>query len=598
SENAVYRPARCANDGDSRSWWASEAAAYPQWWRVDLGASYDLSSLKVDWPKSKTRSYAYTVEVSPDGSAWSTSVDQSGRTVLGDTGDSLGGRAGRYVRISVLGYGVSGKAASDTPNKSSAAVVELKVFGTSSEAPAPTPTPTPTPTATATLTPTPTATATPTPTPSPTATATPTPAPTPPVVGASVNVPVNATKAQIDASVAQAVTKGPGTWVVFPSGVFEYAGTFVVPDDINIRGRGIWDQGAADGAGGTWLRSSSGMSWGSHSTIEYLLVGRNQAGSTCRFRPIPRGSSAAGAFTNANGSQGCTFNFVRFKGGSDSGADLLTTADNYSRGWAISSVKKWDLINTTWNDCEFERPQVTNAVAGTTLGTIVNLWVDVRRGGGRVEGLTFRRCHFGVKNGYNTGIDGYGSGRVLLFQPAPTGDDGPTIGGGSVVTPENWNASFDWSQFDHGLRNILFEDCLFEYALWYPMDVCDFARPYSLWQAIDAGYLDGGAAQGWGNPPGAHWVDIPSAVWTDNFDLTRSYFKGSYPTGHSVVFEVARNADVVDSYIGTNGFGNHPGKYGCTQSGAFSNTKRSRTALFPTDWSGAQISYTPSPFDP
>src|SRR5450830_527554 len=99
-------------------------------------------------------------------------------------------------------------------------------------------------------------------------TPTPTPTPTVPPTQRTVTVPTHATKAQIDSSVASAVSAGPGTWVVFPAETFAYAGTFTVPDNINIRGQGIWDQGQASGSGGTWLQCSAGMRWGSHSAIE------------------------------------------------------------------------------------------------------------------------------------------------------------------------------------------------------------------------------------------------------------------------------------------------------------------------------------------
>ena len=92
------------------------------------------------------------------------------------------------------------------------------------------------------------------------------PATTPSPGQRTVNVPSGATKAQIDALLAAAVADGAGTWLVFPAGTFAYAGTFVVPDGINVRGQGIWDQGRSDGGGGTWLQCSQGMQWGSDCT--------------------------------------------------------------------------------------------------------------------------------------------------------------------------------------------------------------------------------------------------------------------------------------------------------------------------------------------
>ncbi len=459
-----------------------------------------------------------------------------------------------------------------------------------------TPTPDPSPTVTPTSAPTPS----PDPTPTPTSTSTPTPSATPtPVQGAAVDVPSNATKAQIDSSVAKALAKGPGTWLVFPAGTFAYAGTFIVPDGINVRGQGIWNQGLAGGGGGTWLQCSTGMEWGSNSTIGYLLVGKNTAGLTCTFHPVARGRSSAGADTQANGSHNDVFDFVRFKGGSDAGADLMGTAANFTSSWN-STVKRDDFMDTAFNDCEFERPQSTNAVDGTSLGTILNVWWDVRPGGAQVHDLTFNRCHFGVANGYHSGVDGYGMGRTILFQGAPSSKDdtGPAIGGGSVITSANWNPAFNWAQVDHGANNIVFTDCLFEYSLWYPMDICDFARMYSMWHGVQSGSSDGGASIGWGNPPGLQWGRIASGAWNDNVSITRSYFKGSYPTAHSVVFEIGKDSHVVGSCNGTGTFANHAGSYDNSVTGSYSSSKRPSTAIFDAGWSGATTTYTPSPYDP
>ncbi len=115
----------------------------------------------------------------------------------------------------------------------------------------------------------------------------------------------------------------------------------------------------------------------------------------------------------------------------------------------------------------------------------MNIWWDSRRGGARVHDLAWTRCHFGVKNGYHSGADGNGCGRTILFQPAPAehapDGRGPSSGGVGDGT-NGWLPSFDWSMVDHGASNISFTDCLMEYVNWYPMDVCDYARSFSVWQ--------------------------------------------------------------------------------------------------------------------
>ena len=456
-------------------------------------------------------------------------------------------------------------------------------------------------------------------------------------VPGQIPVPAGATTSQIDTCLAEARSDGPGTTVVFPAGKFAYSGTLVVPDYVNLSGQGIWDQGTTDGGGGTWLQCP--IRWGSYSTIAKLLVGFNAAGKTCTFTPCAMGSSACGPYTQAHGSTGCTFSLVRFKGGSDTGAALLDT-QNWGAGWSTATdpLKKHCLIDTTFSDCEFERPQASNSVGVTKVfkdgnpGSTLALWVDMRPGGAQVYGDSFIRCHFGVKNGYHSGIDGYGVGTTILCQPGPStyatsnpADRGPNMAGGSNVTyqtpasyaanPINsgntqWNPAFDWSQVDHQTHDITFRDCLFEYANWTPLDVCDIARAYSMWQGIkawtaqghsSADCLDGNAAAGYGNPPGAKWTTFPSGVFVENWDMTDCYMKGEIATWSDSPGqgegEVTANCTISDCFNGTGSFLASNGVCGDTVTGTFSGGHPA-SPLFTVDWSGAGTDYTPSPYDP
>jgi hypothetical protein len=415
---------------------------------------------------------------------------------------------------------------------------------------------------------------------------------------------------------AQARAAGPGTSVVFPAGKFTYAGTLVVPDRINLTGQGIWNQGAA-GSGGTWLQCP--IEWGSYSTVSKLLLGFNAAGETCTFTPCAKDDPACGAYTQAHGSTGCTFSQVRFKGGSDTGASVLDTA-NWDAGWSTASnpLKKHFMIDTTFSDCEFERPQASNSVgvsssfSGGNPGSCLNLWYDFRPGGAQIAGNRWIRCHFGVKNGYHSGIDGYGIGTTILCQGSPSthstsnpADEGPNANGGSTITSANWNPRFDWSQVDHCATDNSFVDCLFEYATWYPMDLCDAARSYSMWQGVKS-YLaknpggtstDGNAAAGWGNPPGSQWVNIPDRMWLKNWDMTRCYQKGSTPDAHSVVGEITSDCTMLDSFCGTGSVEGYAGSYGNVATGSFPGG-HPRSSIFTVNWSGITTAYTASPFDP
>jgi hypothetical protein len=112
-------PAANANDGGPTTRWAASSTAYPQWWKVDLGASYNLTRTDINWYNSSSRAYKYKIEVSPDNIAYTTVVDKTGNTTYGDTSDSFTA-TGRYVRITVTGC---------TSGSVFASAYEIKVYG-------------------------------------------------------------------------------------------------------------------------------------------------------------------------------------------------------------------------------------------------------------------------------------------------------------------------------------------------------------------------------------------------------------------------------------------------------------------------------------
>jgi hypothetical protein len=444
-----------------------------------------------------------------------------------------------------------------------------------------------------------------------------------------------------------------GDTIQFPDiGVYPLPASFVFPENRTYIGRGIYAQNG--GGAGTWLQGTGTISLGSGITFGIannsaagLLIGKNGSGLATSFRPVPKGSSAAGSDTNANGSHDCTFNFVRFKGGGDAGGNagsLLVNFDSGGSGWDTSHnrLRVCHVINHVYNDCELERPQALNSVLVTTTfkngnpGEIVNWWPDLRSGGAQVYGNHFNRCHFGVRNGYHTGVDGYGMGTTFLIQSGPDGiyatsltgtiplGCGPNLQGGSQITYQvtptlktQWNPTFDWGQVNHNARDISLTDCLAEYANWTPFDICDISRAYSMWHGIyywihTQGHggldcLDGNPAAGYGNPSAAttQYVNFPDSVFVRNFSMTRCYVKGSLMTNYQQENqgEVTRGSVFTDCYHGTYPqFWNQNGVCGSTVTGSFSNANRPVTALFPAgaghDWNGITTSYTPSPYDP
>jgi glucose/arabinose dehydrogenase len=84
-----------AVDGNSATRWASGAGVDPQWIRIDLGVSANISRVRLQWDLSCAKSYR--VETSPNGSTWtsifSTTVGDGGVDDLSITG------TGRYVRM-------------------------------------------------------------------------------------------------------------------------------------------------------------------------------------------------------------------------------------------------------------------------------------------------------------------------------------------------------------------------------------------------------------------------------------------------------------------------------------------------------------------
>lgn len=99
-------PASAAVDGDNGTRWSSQFSD-PQWIQVDLGANAQVSQVVLRWETAAAK--AYRVELSTDGTNWSTAYSTTNATggvqTLGVTG------AARYVRVygtqRTTGYGYS-----------------------------------------------------------------------------------------------------------------------------------------------------------------------------------------------------------------------------------------------------------------------------------------------------------------------------------------------------------------------------------------------------------------------------------------------------------------------------------------------------------
>src|ERR1035437_1369841 len=159
TESASY-PASYAVDGNTGTRWSS-AFSDPQWIQVDLGSSYAINRVRLNWEAAYAN--AYQVQVSFDAVNWTSIYSRT--SGAGGINDLTVSGTGRYVRMygttraTVYGY----------------SLWEFEVYGN----PVNGPTPNPVPTRTATPTGTPPA--------APTRTPSPTPIVTPPPGGGVVN---------------------------------------------------------------------------------------------------------------------------------------------------------------------------------------------------------------------------------------------------------------------------------------------------------------------------------------------------------------------------------------------------------------------------
>jgi mannan endo-1,4-beta-mannosidase len=95
NESGSSNVAANAVDGNYGSRWSS-AYSNNQWIRVDLGARYNINRVKISWEDAYATSYR--IEVSPDGTNWSTLRSVTKNTAGADDIGSFNG-TGRYLRI-------------------------------------------------------------------------------------------------------------------------------------------------------------------------------------------------------------------------------------------------------------------------------------------------------------------------------------------------------------------------------------------------------------------------------------------------------------------------------------------------------------------
>jgi hypothetical protein len=92
-----------ANDGDRSTRWCAADSKVNHYWEVDLGKSFNLSSLRILWEKDA--GYLFKVESSVDHTSWSLVLDKtkSNSATANQQHSFAAGAMGRYVRITVTG---------------------------------------------------------------------------------------------------------------------------------------------------------------------------------------------------------------------------------------------------------------------------------------------------------------------------------------------------------------------------------------------------------------------------------------------------------------------------------------------------------------
>ena len=98
NENASLGPAN-AVDGNLSTRWSS-GFSDPQWIRVDLGQSYNISHVTLNWEAAYGK--AYQIQTSPDGNTWTTILNGTGAAGVQTLPVS---GSGRFVRVNCTARG-------------------------------------------------------------------------------------------------------------------------------------------------------------------------------------------------------------------------------------------------------------------------------------------------------------------------------------------------------------------------------------------------------------------------------------------------------------------------------------------------------------
>lgn len=94
------------NDGNATSRWAATNNTFPQWWRVDLGATRHVISVAFR-PEYADRKYSYLVETSTNDNLYTEQCNTNGTAAVHNV-DLPADVFARYVRITITGSSSGG----------------------------------------------------------------------------------------------------------------------------------------------------------------------------------------------------------------------------------------------------------------------------------------------------------------------------------------------------------------------------------------------------------------------------------------------------------------------------------------------------------
>jgi hypothetical protein len=102
-ETSKGNTANKGNDGSTTTRWCASDGSLSQWWKVDLGKTYDLAGTEVMWEFAGSL-YGYRIDVSANNVAWTMAVNKTNNTSTAQTqADLFTAKSVRYVRITITG---------------------------------------------------------------------------------------------------------------------------------------------------------------------------------------------------------------------------------------------------------------------------------------------------------------------------------------------------------------------------------------------------------------------------------------------------------------------------------------------------------------